>query len=514
MCGSGTEDINSVIIQSLTFASLPRDVAQKLINSITLPPMTNERIKPGYIVVGKGGSRAYVDLDQLLGATTQPNQSVNKRIAAQHFIGFCTLMLDGVSRINLVNEQLAGDLADVPQTSFQVLFQDASRRKEVQRITKDGLGYYLIVDPTKLGKLRLRLSSILPSSDMQEQGIHSDAVAYQKQAIHIDETSDGVKAFIGLVTEIVAGDPLILLIDEPEAFLHPTLSFVLGKEISRAMADSTKKLIASTHSSKFVMGCVQSGMPVTIVRLTFQNSVATARVLDSKELLVLMRHPLLRSTRVLESLFYEFVVVAESDADRAFYEEINERLLSYRPSSGISNCLFINAQNKQTIQAVLKPLRRIGIPTAAIVDIDVLKEGGKNWHRLMEAIDIPDMEKQSMEMWRAKIRKRLEEAACKDFKREGGLNLLEGEDKQAAEDFYAQLARYGLFLVKKGELESWLPHLSVSGHGPSWLIRVFEEMGDNPEAPNYITPSEGDVWHFMSSIKSWFTNTNRLGIPD
>jgi hypothetical protein len=37
-----------------------------------------------------------------------------------------------------------------------------------------------------------------------------------------------------------------------------------------------------------------------------------------------MRNPLLRSTGVLSGLFYEFVIVTEADADRAFYQEIND----------------------------------------------------------------------------------------------------------------------------------------------------------------------------------------------
>ena len=110
------------------------------------------------------------------------------------------------------------------------------------------------------------------------------------------------------------------------------------------------------------MGCIQSGAPINIVRLTYRDNIATARLLASKELLALMRNPLLRSTRVLDGLFYEFVVITEADADRAFYQEINERLLRFKPDWGIPNCLFLNAQNKQTVRTVLEPLRSLGIP--------------------------------------------------------------------------------------------------------------------------------------------------------
>jgi hypothetical protein len=75
-------------------------------------------------------------------------------------------------------------------------------------------------------------------------------------------------------------------------------------------------------------------------------------------------------------LFFEAVIVCEADSDRAFYQEINERLLAEFDNRGMNNCLFINAQNKQTVWDIVKPLRELGIPTIGIVDIDVLKEGG------------------------------------------------------------------------------------------------------------------------------------------
>jgi AAA15 family ATPase/GTPase len=46
----------------------------------------------------------------------------------------------------------------------------------------------------------------------------------------ISDASDGVKAFIGILSELIAGDPKVILVDEPEAFLHPSLATTLGNE--------------------------------------------------------------------------------------------------------------------------------------------------------------------------------------------------------------------------------------------------------------------------------------------
>jgi hypothetical protein len=154
-----------------------------------------------------------------------------------------------------------------------------------------------------------------------------------------------------------------LLVDEPEAFLHPSLAAKLGNEVALAAVKNDKRGFASTHSPQFVMGCIQSGVPINIVRPS--AGIATARLLPSNEILELMKNPLLRSTGVLNGLFYEHVIITESDADRAFYQEVNERLLRHKPDWGVPNCLFLNSQNKQTIQTIMQPLRKLGIPAAA-----------------------------------------------------------------------------------------------------------------------------------------------------
>jgi hypothetical protein len=356
------------------------------------------------------------------------------------------------------------------------------------------------------------LSNRAPRSQIEERGIHDDALSFHAAALPIELASDGVKAFTGMMTEIIAGDPTVLLIDEPEAFLHPSLAFKLGNEIARASSGSEKRLFVSTHSPNFVMGCIQSGAAVNIVRLTYRDGVATARVLPNEEILRLMRNPLLRSTGVLSGLFYEFVVVAEADSDRAFYQEINERLLRFQSDLGIPNCLFINAQNKQTVQTIVRPLRELGIPAVGVVDIDILKEGGVPWTSLLDSAFMPPIERDALSVVRSAVKQRFD-ATGKEMKRDGGVQLLSGADKEAATNLLERMAEYGLFVVPGGELESWLKHLGSTGHGPGWLVTIFEKMGEDPASASYVKPATDDVWEFIGSVKSWLTESKRKGIP-
>jgi len=509
-CRSGQKDARAVILDDLEFVGIAAGAVDEAIAKLTTIPNPGEAVHVNHVLIGSQHGRFQVDRESLKQAVQNP---------AAQIVGFCrwflshsTLSLDGRSRINLVGDQQAGDLQHAAQTSFQVLFRDDKKRAEVRRIVLEAFGSYFVLDPTFLGHLRIRLSPTAPRNDLEERGIHAEAVEFHKNAQHIDQASDGVKAFTGIVTELMAGDPRVVLIDEPEAFLHPALASKLGNEISRASMSADKRVFVSTHSPTFVMGCIQSGAPVNIVRLTYRGGLATARVLPSNELLELMRNPLLRSTGVLSGLFYEFVVVTESDADRAFYQEVNERLLRFKPEWGIPNCLFINAQNKQTVQTIIRPLRQLGIPAVGIVDVDVLKEGGANWTNLLSSANVPAISHTGLATIRAAIKLAMD-ATGKDMKRDGGISILPDVEREAAKNLLEQLGEYGVFVVPGGELESWLKDLGAASHGPSWLIDMFEKMGEDPDAAGYVKPTTDDVWAFIGLVKKWLIDPSHKGIP-
>lgn len=509
-CCTGQVNNQNVILEQVQFSALSTDEVKEGLRRVTLDPLPHEAVKPNHIFIGNGNHRFQIVEEALVNALLNTNEQLVT--FCQWYLRFNTMMLDGQSRIGLVGDQSAGDLQQPSTSSFQTLFKDDALRAKLRQIVHEAFGYFLTVDATSLGTLRLRLSAQAPSSNLEECGIHKEAIEFQKRALPIDQASDGVKAFTGILTAILASDPHLLLIDEPEAFLHPSLAFKLGYEIARASTTSNKRLFVSTHSPNFVMGCIQSGAPVNIVRLTYRSGSATARLLSNQNILSLMRNPLLRSTGVISGLFFESVVVTEADSDRAFYEEVNERLLRLKPDRGIPNCLFLNAQNKQTIQTIIQPLRALGIPAAGIVDIDILKEGGAVWSNFLISASVPEIERNSLAIARSNLKQRFD-ATGKNMKRDGGIDLLNSDDHEAARNLFERLSEYGLFVVQGGELESWLKGLQASNHGPSWLIEVFEKMGEDPLDSGYLKPTDDDVWAFLGSVKQWLGDSIRKGIP-
>ncbi|MBW8361681.1 MAG: ATP-binding protein [Kaistella sp.] len=507
---------SNVLIHKLFLRTVEEVEIDKELKEITVEALPDEHIHGDNIIITKISSQANKAIRIQLSPSSLRNEAKypnkGESIYYKSYLDIFTLRLDGTNRLNLLLEQQAGDLLKVPSNHLSHLFINNSLRLQLRKIIFDAIGRYFVIDPTNVGKLRVKLADEEPQSERQEKGWENESIDFHSKAFPIEQASDGVKAFTGILSTLIAGDPKIMLIDEPEAFLHPALANILGKEIGKILRESQKRLFASTHSSSFLMGCIQSSTPLNIVRLTYKNNVATARLLPQEKILHLMRHPLLRSTGVLNGLFYESVIVCEADSDRAFYQEINERLLTENDERGISNCLFINAQNKQTVWEIVKPLRELGIPTVGIVDVDVLKDGGTVFTKLLEGSYIPTLNHQPLHTQRQSLFT-IFKASGKDMKRDNGINILSGENYEGCNNFFEQLKEYGVLVVKNGELESWLKNLGATSHGSNWLINIFQKMGENPLSDDYLKPNNTDVWNFLGEIKSWLNNENRKGIP-
>lgn len=107
-CTSGQLNSMDVILSEIEFDSFTLDLAKEKVSRITLKPHFNEALMPDHIIVGKGGSRQQVREGQLLDALQNANSQIH--LFCQWYLAFNTLILDGRSRINLVNQQSAGDL--------------------------------------------------------------------------------------------------------------------------------------------------------------------------------------------------------------------------------------------------------------------------------------------------------------------------------------------------------------------------------------------------------------------
>src|SRR5215217_5790000 len=227
-------------------------------------------------------------------------------ISIRYFI----IRLDGKSRLQLTESKIFG-IFRTSKTSHNYLsrlYMNSKDQRKLQEIVHREFGWepYLKKDSKNLINIVLQQH---PSG----------------KSLPITKFGDGIRCFIGICLSVLSCPFRIVLLDEPEAFLHPPTAYSLGKNLSKWVEERYRSLIISTHSSEFLLGCLQS-LPhpeMSIIRLTYQNNIGTVTQLNSDEILRYAKDPLLRSSDILNALFHNSAVVTEGDDDKVIYQEAN-----------------------------------------------------------------------------------------------------------------------------------------------------------------------------------------------
>lgn len=469
-------------------------------------------------VVGDNAERAPVHPSSLDSWLSNLSDSGNRMNVHMHSVKFLTLMLDAETRLNLTKERIAGHHDDDPQNHLWYLNNNRAARKDVsEHCQKAFPGYYFTIDPIKRTHFRIRLSKEKPTEDV-EDGYGGPTREYHRKGQLITDMGDGVKCFVGLIAAVVALKQKCLLIDDPEAFLHPPVARHLGASLIELAMNYGTQIFLSTHSGEFLLGCLETPRPeaseparFNVIRLTYDGEgAATATRLDNDTLVRFMREPILRSARVLDGLFHSAVIITEGDSDRVIYEEINRRLLEAK-DKGVQDGAFLRAQSRDTVYKMLGPLRSINVPTAAIIDIDIFydpKDSTQDAYpiqQLVNAADISSDETAEILQKAKTVRNAVNPSIVRRSFQKNGIahEDLTSKDRKALQSLIDSLAEHGIFVVPGGTLESWLKHLDIKGESSSWVVNCLEKLGADPSNPSYVHPDKGDVWDFIRRVARW-----------
>ncbi|MFB8242861.1 ATP-dependent endonuclease [Kitasatospora purpeofusca] len=347
----------------------------------------------------------------------------------------------------------------------------------------------------------------------------------------VAEQGDGFRSFVNLLLHALVRPTPVIVIDEPEAFLHPPQARLLGRILAERTPSACQVFVA-THSVDFLSGVLEAATkPVALVRLTRTPGGPRANQLDPEDVVAILRTPLLRYSNIIAGLFHDGVVLGESEGDCQFYAATFDVLK--RNDGPNDNLVFLHTNGKARLADTTARLRRCGIPVAVIADLDLLNNKqtlkaaltgvGGDWERIAADFEILDRhmreEKSIVTAAAAKSRilKILGDPKDGDLLtahqvqeisgmlkatsgwaqlKKAGLPLLSSSPAyQATRRVLDVLAEHGIFAVPVGELERWVPELAV--RKDRWLTRVFE-------AGLHNSPSE-DLSRFCERIKSYLS---------
>lgn len=295
-----------------------------------------------------------------------------------YFANQLTAFLKTENRLQLVSQCESARESHQAQNLLQVLYAAGRETElEIRRIISDAFPEIEIaLDFSVPQQLQFRVGKgfdKLPLDPREARRILTECES-------LDDHGDGLRSYVGIVTALVALKRPVVLIDEPEAFLHPPQAFRIGQFIA-SQASQGRQIIVATHSADILRGIIFHSKDALIARIDRIADKNAIKPLDPDRLRSLVLDPLLSAAGVLNGLFYSGVVVTEADADSRFYQS-----LANKANLG-SDVHFVNADNKQTVPKVLSAYRQLGIRCAGLVDIDVLNNA-EEFKKQLEAAGI------------------------------------------------------------------------------------------------------------------------------
>ncbi|MBM6765895.1 AAA family ATPase [Faecalicoccus pleomorphus] len=307
----------------------------------------------------------------------------------------------------------------------------------------------------------------------------------------LEEQGDGLRSFVSTFLSLYTETSDMLLIDEPENFLHPPLQRRIGEEIALASNSKEKTVFLATHSVEVLKGILSKSNDVNVIRITQpkpgENSIT---LLKNEDLEKVIKDPLLRVSRVLEGIFCDRVIVTEGEADELIYQELIEKMF---PESGLS---FAHAQNKQTIPKIIEFYHTIGVKYEAIVDFDVIREL-RGLRKLLINTEMIENEVESL-LSRLNLIKQnlLIEDEIKAY-HQRGISSFKEEDQKKIRDIFKECSKNHIHILETGELETILENFDVHyKEKKKWIIDALEKVADD----SFTFSSQDDLYKFIEKI--------------
>ena len=422
---------------------------------------------------------------------------------------FC-LRIPTESRITGSNSTNSIDtLTEPPSHPIHLLYDDEVE-KRVSDYFRRAFGEDLILYRAGGSSSHLLVGERLTPREGEDRISASYCARLRDATVRLEEQGDGMRSFASVILHLLASlTPSILLLDEPEAFLHPPQARLLG-EIIATERSNRAQLIVATHSPDVLHGLIDVAPEhLRVLRIQRDGGVNRVKELDKELVRNISTDPLMKYSGVMSGVFHQRVVICEADADCMFYSSILD--VPEVHGTQYPDALFVHGNGKHRMAAMAETLVALDVPVDIVADIDVLREEAVlkrivhtlsgDWSRIqhlansvrsaieqnrsrLSAKDIEDeivnilksvpLGEELPREKRSEIELIFREASPWDaVKRAGGAAIPSGQATQHFQELQSLCNDIGLWIVPVGELEGFCK--SIGRHGPAWVQQVIEE---------------------------------------
>jgi AAA domain, putative AbiEii toxin, Type IV TA system len=438
------------------------------------------------------------------------------------------LYLGPENRLGVVGNASSQDvLNEYPTTPAQYLYNDRGLESQVSALIERAFGLPLVVNRYGGSQITLHIGTVIAEETKPPQS--KEYLQEIKALPQLFSQGDGIKAFAGILLSITTTERPLIIIDEPEAFLHPPQAYLLGRILAE-QHDKNAQIVVATHSDDIVQGITSASAAagtVTVARLT-RTELTTNRVHQVNATMIgdLYQDPLIKYYNVLNGLFAHGVILCEADSDCTYYRAVLESIDKLK--SGISasavDIHFTHCGGKARLAKAVRALRAAEVPVVCAVDFDFLQDNVQfddlvtacagdptsfqAWrndvismvHAKAQTVRRASAEAEILRVLHARTTPELSSGELSQISnalrsssgwREAkllGRGLLSGQAVTSFDHLNSDLRRIGIFVVERGELERFHPEISSSNKA-AWLRAVLERKlyEKSVDAASYVT---------------------------
>lgn len=453
-----------------------------------------------------------------------------RAVIAEKFVAH----LDVETRLQATSPGPAREVGGPPSHPIHAVWDDALFEARLSRAMKMAFGIPVCINRLSsspqllLGEPWGEVSLPPPARDRGE--------LFARTALGRNSVGDGTRSFAGTLLNVGSGMVGLLLIDEPEAFLHPPQARMIGQQIAK-MTPIDSQVVVATHSAEVVEGILdaQADKEVCILRMGIgPGSERTLQALSSDAVKRLWSDAAIRSSRLVDGLFATATVVCEGDSDARFYSAAYDAFLGERDRSPDVHWMHLGGNSR--ILSTLALLRSLGLRAGAIVDFDFMfdrrdvsglfSKADGSLERVMDLIfrladdavggassltagalksvvreiisrpngsAVTDEEKES-------IRRAVREDSGRRSLKRSGYRALTGDGITRSRELMEQLAEVGLFVVPCGELESWEP---TAGVKREWVAKALDA--------GFHRSRNSELDDFLLALDRWLSGPSLSG---
>ena len=425
---------------------------------------------------------------------------------------------------------------DAVSHPIQMLYSDDDLEYRISDYFRQAFGEDLIIYRLGGNAFPLLVGERLVPLDGEDRISISYCERLLDSTVPLMEQGDGMRSFASVILHLLAPiTPSILILDEPEAFLHPPQARLLGELIAKERS-SRAQLFVATHSPDVLNGLLNVAPDrLRVLRIRRKGNVNYVKELDKERAKEISTDPLMKYSSVMSGVFYERVIICESDSDCTFYSSILD--LPEVHGGQQPDVLFVHANGKDRMATLARALKELDVQVDVIADLDILKSAnvlkniietlGGEWISIKSMVSTVCCSIEQHKPWlnageiknaileklnamplaegefprekRSEIEAIFKKATPWDAVKEAGEAAIPaGQARQQFDMLKEHCKQVGLWIVPVGELEGFCK--SIGGHGPRWVQRVLEERdlstdSDLQRARDFVS----EIWNSRSS---------------